>query len=291
MDNEGIEAFLAVVRHGSLTEAANSLFVSQSTLSHRLAHLEREVGMRLIERGRGLKSLSLTPSGQQFLSISRRWEELYQETKLIRSRTKNLTLSIGAVDSIQAYILPAVYKAFREHAKNIDIRIRTQQSTELYLLLERGELDIAFANLEQPMPNMIIKKFYSEHMVVVSKGILPTANGTLIDHSLQTADELYFEWNPTYRVWHERWLGDRENPIIRLDTAQLLLTFMDSTEKWAIVPTSMASKFAANGDIFIYELENPPPERDCYQIRPRYPRASAVESLQLFEDCINSVIS
>ncbi|WP_084653784.1 helix-turn-helix domain-containing protein [Paenibacillus zanthoxyli] len=56
----GIEAFLSIVRHGSLTDAASSLLISQSTLSHRLAQLEQEVGMNLIDRGRGLRTLSLT---------------------------------------------------------------------------------------------------------------------------------------------------------------------------------------------------------------------------------------
>jgi DNA-binding transcriptional LysR family regulator len=244
----------------------------------------------MIERGRGLKTLSLTPGGQQFLAIARRWEELDQETKLIRSRTKNMTLSIGAVDSIQAYILPPVYRTLNEHIANMDVRIRTQQSSELYLLLERGEIDIAFANQEQPMPNMLIKPFYTEQMVVVSKGALPAAYRTVNDQSLPTSDELYFEWSPTYRVWHDRWIGEREHPTIRVDTAQLLLTFLDTPAKWAVVPMSMARKFEAAGEFTIYELEDPPPERVCYLIRPRYPRASAVESLQIFESCVSSAL-
>ncbi|WP_244316228.1 helix-turn-helix domain-containing protein [Paenibacillus brasilensis] len=46
-----------MVRHGSLTEAASSLFISLSTLSHRLTQLEREVGMNLIDRGRGTPNI------------------------------------------------------------------------------------------------------------------------------------------------------------------------------------------------------------------------------------------
>lgn len=290
MDNLGIEAFLAVVQHGSLTDAANSLFLSQSTLSHRLAQLEREVGMSLIERGRGLRTVSLTPSGQEFLNIAKRWSDLVYETKEFSSRIRNLTLSIGAVDSVQTYILPPVYRALMESHKQMDIRIRTQQSSELYLLLERGEIDIAFGHLEQPMPNMIINPFYSEKMVVISKERpIPSHDGKLIDNQLDTSNQLYYEWNISFRSWYDRWLGDRVRPAIRVDTAQLLLTFMTKPEHWAIVPLSMARNFEARGDIMIYQLQDPPPERVCYQIRSRYPRASAVESLQILDSCINSV--
>lgn len=291
MDTLGIEAFLSVVRHSSLTDAANSLFLSQSTLSHRLAQLEREVGMNLIERGRGQRTLSLTSSGQEFLFIAKRWEELIQETSRIRTRTKNLTLSIGAADSIQTYVLPAIYKELSKHSKQIDIRIRTQQSTELYQLLEHGEIDIAFANIEQPMPNMVVKKFLSEQMIVLSKGKLPVANDTLIDHELDTSNQLFFEWNPSFRAWYDRWIGERENPTIRLDAASLIETFMDRPEKWAIVPMSMARRFENSGEFFIYHLESPPPERVCYQIQSRNPKSSAVESLRILDACINEVMA
>jgi DNA-binding transcriptional LysR family regulator len=289
MDKLEIEAFLAIVRHGSLTNAANSLFITQSTLTHRLAQLERTVGMKLIDRGRGLRTLSLTSNGQEFLRLARRWEELFEEAKRIRSRTKNMTLSIGAVDSIHVYKLPPVYQALIEHLKNIDIRIRTHQSTELYVLLERGEIDVAFAHLEQPMPNMIVKKFFSEPMVVTSKNKSISTDNILDDQRLDTSNEIYIEWNPSYRAWHDRWLGERKHPTIQIDTAQLLLTFLNSTEKWAIVPLSVAEKFEATGEFGIYHLEDPPPDRVCYHIRPRSPRESAVESLQILDECIKSM--
>ncbi len=160
--------------------------------------------------------------------LARRWEALVQETSQIRTRTKNLTLSIGAADSIQTYVLPAMYKELSKYSKQIEIRIRTQQSTELNQLLERGEIDIAFANLEQPMPNMLVKKFLAERMIVISRGKLPVANNTLTDHELDTSNQLFFEWNPSFRAWYDRWIGDRNYPPIRLDAASLIETFMDS---------------------------------------------------------------
>ncbi|WP_396954175.1 LysR family transcriptional regulator [Neobacillus niacini] len=47
---------MAIVRHCSFSDAASSLYLSQSTLSHRLLLLEKSVGMTLIDRGRGIRS-------------------------------------------------------------------------------------------------------------------------------------------------------------------------------------------------------------------------------------------
>ncbi|WP_223066290.1 LysR substrate-binding domain-containing protein [Paenibacillus caui] len=160
----------------------------------------------------------------------------------------------------------------------------------MYQLLERGDIDVAFANLEQPMPNMLVKKFLSEPMIVISKGKLPALGNALIDQELDTSNQLFFEWNPSFRAWYDRWIGERENPSIRLDAASLMDTFMDSPEKWAIVPMSLAHRFKKSGEFYLYHLESPPPERVCYQIQPRNPRSSAVESLRILDSCINAVM-
>ncbi|MCO0599978.1 LysR family transcriptional regulator [Peribacillus butanolivorans] len=290
MDPLGIEAFLAVVRQGSLTGAANSLFLSQSTLSNRLAQLEEKIGMNLIERGRGIRTLSLTPHGQDFLLIAKRWEEMVRETKQIRNRKTRLTLSIGAVDSIQGYFLPPVYQELFKSSQDIDIRIRTQQSSELYILLERGEIDVAFSHLEQPMPNMIIKKVFSEPLVVISKDSSLSTNDVLEDQNLDTSHQIYLEWNTSFRAWHDRWLGERDAPTTRLDTSQLLFKIMDGPKKWAIIPLSTARVFESAGQFSIYKLTDPPPDRICYQIYPRHPRAGAIESLKRLEACLSSVL-
>jgi DNA-binding transcriptional LysR family regulator len=287
MDTLGIEAFLAIVRHGSLTDAANSLFLSQSTLSHRLIQLEKSLGMSLIERGRGVRSLSLTASGEEFLIIARRWEELIRETKSIRTRKKR-TLTIGAVDSIHNYILPPVYQALIQHSQNIEIRLRTYLGVELYSLVEQGRIDIAFALFEKPMPNMTIKKFYSEPMVVIQQEDPSSKSHNAINlQKLDPSNELYHDWSPSFRTWYDRCSGEREFSGIRVDSAGLMLTLLHNPGKWSIIPMSMARRFVTLGSFSLYQLDEPPPERVYYQVRSRYPRASALESLQILDSCLS----
>ncbi|MEH7342422.1 LysR family transcriptional regulator [Bacillus sp. JJ1532] len=290
MDSIGIESFLAVVRHGSLTDAANSLFISQSTLSHRLLQLEKSIGISLIDRGRGIRSLSLTADGEEFLKIARKWEDLIQETKLLGESTKKQKLTIGAVDSIHTYIMPPVYYALHQHSDSIELRLRTHQGVELYSLLEQGKIDIAFALFEKPMPDMIIKKFFSEPMVVVRKKQSSLAlNNTIDFQSLNMSDQLYIDWSPSFRAWFDRTREEKEFSGIRVDSAGHLLTLLEIPGKWAIVPLSIANHFVTVGNFSIYYLEDPPPERVCYHIRPRYPRARASESLQILDSYLSLI--
>jgi DNA-binding transcriptional LysR family regulator len=290
MNTLGIEAFLAVIRHGSLTEAANSLFLSQSTLSHRLAELEREVGMSLIERGRGLRSLTLTEHGKEFLVIAKRWEDLVQDTKRIQSRTENLTLSVGAVDTIHTFVLPPLYQALREYIPDMSIRITTHNSTELYLQVDSGEIDVAFTLLDLPMKNIVVQKFYAEPRVLLRKEEPPCKYNEMIDpESLDLSGEIFFVGDPAFQAWYDRWRRKRGYPSISVDTSQLLLPLLNHYGTWSIVPLCMAQNFAANDTFSYYRLGNPPPERVCYKIQSQYPKTSGLESLQIFESCLTSL--
>lgn len=288
-----IEAFLAVVREGSITAAATSLFISQSTLSNRITQLEQQAGKRLIDRSKGLRSLSLTESGQEFLALAKKWEEVMQEMKMIQSDSKNLKLSIGATETIHTYILPPVYKALNSHSENMNIRVKTVQSSELYTLLDRGEIDIAFTFLESPRPNIVIKKFYTEPMVIIRKETSPSSCIKVINHQdLDPSNELYIYYSDSpFQAWYDRWKGEREYPAIQLDTTLLLSTFMNRSGQWAIVPLSMARHFQSTGEFAIYQLEDPPPDRICYQIRPRYPRTNTSMAIEVLDSCLHSIFN
>ena len=55
MTNQDIETFFAVLDHGTMTAAAEALFITQPSLSARLRALEDEVGAPLFHRGKGLR--------------------------------------------------------------------------------------------------------------------------------------------------------------------------------------------------------------------------------------------
>lgn len=53
MTNQDIETFFAVLDHGTMTAAAEALYITQPSLSARLKALEDQVGAPLFHRGKG----------------------------------------------------------------------------------------------------------------------------------------------------------------------------------------------------------------------------------------------
>ncbi|WP_445489583.1 LysR substrate-binding domain-containing protein [Niallia sp. 03133] len=289
MNKYGLEAFLAIVRHKRLTDAAKSLFLSQSTLSHRLLQFEKELGIKLIERGRGIRSLTLTPGGEEFLPIARKLEELIQQTHRIKSRSTTSVLSIGAVDSIHSFILPPVYQELNKYASHLNLTVKTHQSIELYWLLEHGEVDVAFTLLEQPMPKMTMSEFLREPMVVMYKMETNScANKLLNEENLDFSKQIFIDWGSSFRTWYDYWIKTKEvydYSTIQLDTASLLLTFAQEPCQWSIVPLSIAQQFHATSHFDYFRLADSPPDRVCYKIENRG-KSSRLEGLRILDECL-----
>ena len=81
MNNTDMETFWAVLEHGTLTAAAEALFITQPTLTNRIQALEAEVGAQLFRRGKGIRHIELTEAGQRFLPLAYRWQTLLEETR------------------------------------------------------------------------------------------------------------------------------------------------------------------------------------------------------------------
>lgn len=68
MDFKQIEAFISVARFKSFSKAANTIFLSQPTISSHIASLERELNIQLFDRTS--KEVYLTPAGKSFLEYA-----------------------------------------------------------------------------------------------------------------------------------------------------------------------------------------------------------------------------
>ena len=93
MTIELIEGFLAIIERRTISGAAQALYVSQSTMSGRLAQLEAEVGAKLFERRKGQRAVELTQAGEDFVPIAERWMSLLRDTKAIAQGNKKLKIT------------------------------------------------------------------------------------------------------------------------------------------------------------------------------------------------------
>jgi DNA-binding transcriptional LysR family regulator len=144
-------ALEAVAREGSFGKAAVSLGYTQSAVSQQIAMLERIVGQRLLERPGGPRPVSLTEAGRLLLThaeaIAARLAAAQADLNALGGGEAG-TLRVGVFQSVGQRVLPEVMRRFRESWPKVDVTLsESAADTELLGLVERGDLDLTFADL------------------------------------------------------------------------------------------------------------------------------------------------
>lgn len=146
-----LAALEAVSREGSFGRAATALGYTQSAVSQQIATLERIVGEKLIERPGGPKPVSLTEAGRLLL---RHAEAIVARIAAAQADLTALhdgeagTLRVGIYQSIGQRILPELMRRYAAAWPLVDVTLTESASDEeLLQLVERGELDLTFADL------------------------------------------------------------------------------------------------------------------------------------------------
>lgn len=294
MDILQLETFLEIVNTESISEASRRLFISQPTASHRLNTLEDELGFPLIERGKGMRRIRLTPLGERFIPIAYKWSDLWRDLQYQMSSEYKLPLALGCTESVNIHVFAPFYKDLQRgfYGSTFDLLIRTERSTEIHKMIENRDLDVGFVYSLHPNSNILITPLFAEQMSVIRLTDDDPGHTKKLCHpsELDTKYEIYTNWSGEYQMWHQNhW--SYGSPFVTLDSEYLILDYLDCPELWAIVPDSVAQAFShRNPSISSYPLAENPPKRVYYKITHRVPRENRQDSLQIFSGLLSEFI-
>ena len=173
-------ALEAVARLGTFGRAAQSLGYTQSAVSQQIQTLERLVGERLVERPGGPRAVSLTEAGALLLrhaeAIVARLHAAQADMAAL-AQGEGGRLRVGTFQSVGARVLPAVMRRFSAEWPDVLVELTESPSDEeLQELVERGELDLAFA-----MPPLVDGPFESLELLADPYVLLVPAEHELAD--------------------------------------------------------------------------------------------------------------
>ena len=141
-----VEAFYWVASLKSISRAADKLFLTQSAMSSRIATLEEELGVLLLDRRD--KQFKLTVAGTRFLVYAQKLLELQREVKAeMGSSGAPLAVSmrIGAIESVlHSWLIPWLEK-LRVDQPGLELELAVETTPILMDQIQRGTLDLIFA--------------------------------------------------------------------------------------------------------------------------------------------------
>ncbi len=173
-DLNALYIFARVVEATTFSEAARRLKMPVSTVSRRVAELEDELGVRLLERS--TRALRLTDVGAEVLAEARRTADVAQSVQSIVSHqaaTITGALRLAAPPSISDSLIAPIVGAFQaEHpALHVEIKI-----TERYIDPIAERVDLIFHVGPLADAGMIVRRILRfRHQLVTSPGYLEAA--------------------------------------------------------------------------------------------------------------------
>jgi DNA-binding transcriptional LysR family regulator len=173
LDLKDVEAFLRVVDSGSFTAAARELGVNQSVISTRVAHLEEQLDVRIVERG-ARRSVP-TPAGKAILHRARAL--LAQASELVlearrQAETPAGELRIASSTVPGAFYLPALLADLRRHAPGVVPDLRVTNTKRALDALRDLEVELAVVGRVPDEPGLRVETIWSDAVILVSSRMI-----------------------------------------------------------------------------------------------------------------------
>ena len=163
-----LEMFIAVAKEGHFGRAAESLGITQPTLSTGIKQLEEQLGVQLIFRGS--RYGGLTPEGQRALVWARR---LVSDSRAFREEMR--VSRHGLSGHLRLAVIPTALTwaarlsaRFAEAHPNVRFTILSRNSSEILKMLENLEVDAGISYLDnEPLGRVTTAPIYTEHYTLV----------------------------------------------------------------------------------------------------------------------------
>ncbi|MBI2908484.1 MAG: LysR family transcriptional regulator [Chloroflexi bacterium] len=263
--------FSAVGRSGSYSRAAEELSVSQPDVYRSVKRLEKECGVKLLERhGKGV---CLTQGGRALYEYAAQMASLKNLAEEAVAAQKGLmsgTVSIGASCAVASNLLPSMLGRWMDARPNVEVHVVLGQSEQLQDLLLKGAIDALIGSGLNWRPGLQRQVIFSDSVEVVccsghrlaGSGLIsikklsrerlivpPRGNGTRDE-----LDQIEIQYGVRFKIALE---VNRQEVIKRLCRAGLGI---------ALLPRSVIDEEIANKQLCLLQVEGFPRTRLCFLV-------------------------
>ena len=176
-----LSSFLAVAREGSVSAAAEKLYVTQPSISAAVSALSRELGVELTERvGRGV---GLTAAGDAFrpyaadvLGLIEQGRKAAREAADVSMRS----LRIAAVATAAEFVVPALLRTFTALHPEINLSLEVSNRATLFESVLGHEVDVAIAGRPPDDERIAGRSFLDNELALIAAPDDPLAGARAV---------------------------------------------------------------------------------------------------------------
>ena len=272
MNIEYLRTFLEVVRLGSFSEVGKRLAISQPAVSFQIQKLERDLGVRLIDRGQ--KTIMLTEAGKLLYRFAQAVEK--ERTQFMRNLeqlreevTGDIVIAASTIPG--EVLLPPILGEFKALHPAIGARVEASDSITVITRVQDGSYDVGFCGVKPEGKELHYFKMADDEIVLIVHPEHPFAGRRKVSPLELEGEQLIFreETSGTQRSLKtllaragldiSKW-----SPGLILGTSQAVVSAVESGSGIAFVSNLAIKKSMALGLVKQVAVEGIKLKRDFY---------------------------
>lgn len=270
--------FYTVAKCGSLTKAAEELYISQPAVSQSIKQLENQLGVSLFNRTHRGMELSAQGGKLIFNEVERALALFNQAENRLNEVQNSATglIRIGASDTIFEYFLSDKIVEFHERFPAVKIELVADLSPATIENLKAHRCDVAFVNLpiaEEPELTLYGDCMRLNDIFIVGEKYKELANeGTMSLTKLAKYPLIVMNKNTVVRTSLENFFtahGVELQPSIEVGSWDLMKRLVSSGMGVGAIPREYACNRMANGELFEVKTEPALPARSVGMLLPK----------------------
>jgi DNA-binding transcriptional LysR family regulator len=168
-DLRHVRSFMAVVKFGSFSRAAETLFMTQPGVTAHVGKLEKTLGVKLLERYP--RANVLTGPGKQFYAYALNlFDEMTDALEAVREETQQIGgwLRVAAPGSFAGYLLQHLARLQTQHP-DLRLAVNYQPNEVILRELGAGRLDVGFITHRPDDRNFLSEAIFQDQVVIVRR--------------------------------------------------------------------------------------------------------------------------
>ncbi|WP_028025698.1 LysR family transcriptional regulator [Enterovibrio calviensis] len=240
MNIETIRAFLEVVSTGSFQQAAENLYITQSTMSARIKGLEERLNRPLFQRTR--HGVVLTTGGHKFLrhanTMVKAWE--YARLEITLPDDAESIVTIGFHLNVWPLWANDWFTWMEENHPQLATQARADASVPLINRLKEGLVDLAVLHEPQQSPQLAAQFLREDELILVSSEARSV-------EERQVAGYIYVDWGESFRAQHNRLYPDAPYHRIEISQAVVALAHIEHHGGSGYFPKNLVNEHLNDG--------------------------------------------
>jgi DNA-binding transcriptional LysR family regulator len=266
MNLQQLTTFCTVLSEGSMTAAAEKLFLTQPAVSQQIRNLEEELAVNLLVRG--VRQVKPTLQGQLLFDYAKRILHLTHQAEVaIHTMSQEISgeLKIGTVNSIGLYLVSPIIGMFLKHNTKLRLKLTYGTGDKLVQEMRAGTIDmVVLPDLKSEygieFQNYDKKFIFKDEMWLVGSGRNTSLPPTIELKELPSQPIISFTDNyPAFRMMFEKKLSEQRidyQPVFETDNVGTLKRVIESGLGWGFLPSHSIRKQVRTGRMVQVQCED-----------------------------------